>query len=216
MVRTLTLSCLVALPTLLNAATGGPDQYGYLWKDSDEPGGPVYNWIDITQTGTLITGLADDNVVGPIVLTTNAPFYWYDIKKIWIGSNGYIVFNNSNIAAPFPLIPTAGATNDYVAAFMTDLSFYGAGNPAQCYLYDNLDSTVVSFINVPFWAVGTPGYTGSNTFQVIFNKLDSTITMQYQSQTGFSSSNGPKGAAVVYVGASSEPAELTCTTPVEV
>ena len=191
MVRTLTLSCLVALPTLLNAATGGPDQYGYIWKDSDEPGGPVYNWIDITQTGTLVTGLADDNVVGPIVLTTNAPFYWYDIKKIWIGSNGYIVFNNSNIAATFPVIPTAGATNDYVAAFMTDLTFFGAGNPAQCYLYDNLDSTVVSYINVPFWAVGTPGYSGSNTFQVIFNKLDSTITMQYQSQTGFSSSNGP-------------------------
>ena len=55
---------------------------------------------------------------------------------------------------------------------MTDMTFYGAGNPGQCYLYDNLDSTVVSYVNVPFWSVTAPGYTGSNTFQVIFNKLD--------------------------------------------
>ena len=191
MVRTLTLSCLVALPALLNAATGGPDTYGYIWKDSNEPGGPVYNWIDITQTGTLITGLADDNVVGPILLSTNAPFYWYDVKKVWVGSNGYLVFNNSNIAAPFPLIPTAGATNDYVAAYMTDLSFAGAGNPGQVYFYDDLDSLVVSYLNVPFWSVTAPGYSGSNSFQIIFNKLDSTITMQYESVTGVSSSNGP-------------------------
>ncbi len=191
MVRTLTLSCLVALPFALSAATGGPDQYGYIWKDSNEPGGPVYNWIDITQTGTLVTGLADDNVVGPFVLSTNIPFYWYDAKKIWIGSNGYIVLNNSNIAAPFPSIPQAGATNDYIAAFMTDLNFAGVGNTGQCYLYDNLDSLVVSYINVPFWNVTAPGWSGSNSFQIIVSKLDSTITMQYQAQTGFSGSNGP-------------------------
>lgn len=191
MVRTVTLACLVALPCLLNAASGGPDQYGYTWKDITEPGGPVYNWIDITQTGILVNGLADDNVVGPVVLTTNAPFYWYDIKKVWIGSNGYLVFNNSNIAAPFPLIPTAGATNDYIAAFMTDLTFAGVGNPAQCYLYDSVDSLVVSYINVPFWDVNAPGWLGSNTFQVIMNKMDSTITVQYQAQAATSSSNGP-------------------------
>jgi hypothetical protein len=195
MVRTLTLSCLVALPCLLNAASGGPDQYGYTWKDITEPGGPVYTWIDITQTGTLVNGLADDNVVGPVVLLTNAPFYWYDIKKVWIGSNGYLVFNNSNIAAPFPLIPTAGATNDYIAAFMTDLTFAGVGNPAQCYLYDTVDSLVVSYINVPFWDVNAPGWLGSNTFQVIMNKMDSTITVQYQAQAATSSSNGPSAGS---------------------
>ncbi|HRH38500.1 MAG TPA: hypothetical protein PK760_09150, partial [Flavobacteriales bacterium] len=77
MKRTSTLLFAFALLASTFAAQGGPDAYGYIWKDSNEPGGPVFNWIDITTTGTLIQGLADDNVVGPFVMQTDMQYYWY-------------------------------------------------------------------------------------------------------------------------------------------
>ena len=117
--------------TLAFAGSGGPDAYGYTWKDSDEPGGPVYQWTDITTTGTFVSGLGDDNVVGPYILATNFNYYWYTVKKVWVGSNGYISFGNNNIAAAFPLIPTPGGGNDFVAGMMSDLTFSGAGNPGR-------------------------------------------------------------------------------------
>jgi hypothetical protein len=198
MTRTITLLALTQFAAAVLAASGGPDQYGYTWKDSNEPGGPVYEWIDITQTGTLVTGLADDNIVGPYTMGENFPFYWYGVKKVFIGSNGYITFITSgNIAAPFPFIPAPGGTDNFIAGFMTDLNFsdYGGANPvdnpAQCYWQDGLDKAVFSFINVPYWNSLPPLFTGSNTFQIVLNKLDSTITVNYQTAPCCSGSNGP-------------------------
>lgn len=181
-IHTLLLAVLLSAPLL--AAMGGPDAYGYIWKDSNEPDGPVFNWIDITNTGTLILGLGDDNVIGPYVMETDMPFYWYGRKNIWIGSNGYIAFNGGNIASPFPTIPTGGGVNDYVAAMASDLNFLGTGNQARCYVQDDPNMTIIAWVGVPFWSPTAPTYTGSNTFEIILNKLDSTITVQYLEQTG--------------------------------
>lgn len=191
MMKSLTLPLVLGLAGPAFAATGGPDQYGYIWKDSAEPDGPVYSWIDITTDGILVTGLADDNTYGPYIMAGNMPYYWYDVKKVWIGSNGYVAFGGGNIAANFPVLPAAGGTDNYTAVYMADLTFGGVGNPAQCYLKDEATQLIISWINVPFWNVNAPGYSGSNTFQLILNKQDSTITMQYQSTSGTNSSNGP-------------------------
>ncbi len=187
---TLLLSSLLLAP--LFAAQGGPDAFGYTWKDSAEPDGPVFNWIDISTAGTLVTGLGDDNVAGPYVMLTNFEYYWYNRKFIWIGSNGYVAFMNGNIASPFPTIPLAGGTNDYIAGLMSDLNFGGVGNPGQCRFYDDPDLTVISYLNVPFWTPVAPGWTGSNTFQIILSKVDSTITIQYLSQSGITQNNDIK------------------------
>ncbi len=172
--------------------TGGPDTYGYIWRDSNDPNGPTVNWIDLTTNPEAIqvNGLADDNVVGPYSLTAPFHYYWYDVNQLWIGSNGYIGFTNGQIASNgtqgFPNMPDPLGVNNYIAAFLTDLNFTGAGNTAECYIYQSTtgDSVVVSYIDVPFWQNATPPYTGSNSFQIILNNNDSSIVFQYQTQNG--------------------------------
>ncbi|RJP78110.1 MAG: T9SS C-terminal target domain-containing protein [Candidatus Zixiibacteriota bacterium] len=164
-------------------ASGGPDLYGYTWKDQAEPGGPTYNWKDITTIGTQVTGLGDDNYVGAFTIGFPFHFYWYDVSTYYIGSNGYLKLPPAaNISSAFPAsIPLPAAPNDYLAVYTADWDMSSGGT---CYRWNNADSLVVSWINVPAWFPTPPGPSGSHTFQVILSRLDSSVTFQFGPQTG--------------------------------
>jgi hypothetical protein len=178
---------------LATALSGGPDGFGYRWKDSNEPLGPAYAWWDISGTGTQINGLGDDNFVGPIQIGFPFAYYWYNVSKVWVGSNGYIEFGPGNLAANFPPIPQAGGVNNYIAGMMADMTFLGANNPGECYYKATQDSFCVEWLNVPFWDQNPPSYNGLNTFEIILCKLDSSITVNFQSHSGTSISNFSSG-----------------------
>ncbi len=184
----LIIGVLVQLSFVASAGSGGPDAYGYTWKDSNEPGGPVFAWWDIATTGTPVTGLADDNVVGPFAIGGGFQFYWYQPEFLWIGSNGYISFNSGNIASPFPNIPLPTGINDFIAPLLSDLNFQGVGNNGLCYYKVSGDSICISWINAPYWSQ-TTGFTGSNSFQIILNRADKSITFNYLSMTGITQGN---------------------------
>src|ERR1043165_3879334 len=78
-----TLITLLIFCSTLFAGTGGPDLYGYTWKDSNEPDGPVYNWIDILPypSSTQVKLLGDDNSRGPFAMDFNFHYYWYDVNQ---------------------------------------------------------------------------------------------------------------------------------------
>jgi hypothetical protein len=173
-------------PVVMHPDTGS-DAWGYMWFRSDEPGGPTFNWVDITARGTLVTGLGDDNYVGPFPLLFEFPYYWYTISSFNIGSNGYINFTGSAVfAAPFARLPSTSAVvpKDLFAVCAGDLDFLVTGANGRCYYWTNgADSLVVSFINVTEWQqVSNPNL--KHTFQVILNKADSSITYQYGLQQG--------------------------------
>lgn len=173
-------------------AAGGPDNYGYEWKTNQDENGPTYEWIDITGVGTEVAGLTDDNVIGPIAMNMDFQYYWNTHSQVWIGSNGYLAFQSGNIASTgigFPPTPSISGPNDVIAPFMCDLTAAGIGNTGKVYYFtDNQNSRfVVSYIDIPFWedpAVNPNEYAGSNSFQVILDASDSTITFQYQNQVG--------------------------------
>jgi hypothetical protein len=188
------LGCLLAIlpaTTTLAQTQGGPDTYGYVWRDSNDPNGPTYNWIDIVGApgAVQVSGLADDNIRGPFTIGFPFRFYWYDVTTFRIGSNGYIGFSSTPVAHPFPTIPTTTGIQNYMAIMASDLTFTDAGSSpiagTECWYWTSPteDTLVVSYINVPFWDAAA-GYTGSNTFQIILSKNDSSITYQYQAQIG--------------------------------
>jgi len=74
--------------------TGGPDAFGYHWIDSTEEGGPVYDWIEISETGasTIMYGVpgfyGDDNFSEPIEFGFDFPFYGIDRTYFYVDING--------------------------------------------------------------------------------------------------------------------------------
>lgn len=167
--------------------SGGPDTYGYIWRDSNDPLGPTYNWIDILPLPGVseVRFLADDNIQGSFPIGFPFHYYWYDVTQFWVGSNGYIGFTNGQISHPFPMIPNTAAPQNFLAIMMSDLIFDPA-NSAKCWRWTNAaaDTLIVSYIDVPFWDAGSAGGVGLNTFQVILSAVDSSITYQYKVQTG--------------------------------
>ncbi|MBI5472566.1 MAG: T9SS type A sorting domain-containing protein [Ignavibacteriae bacterium] len=186
------------ISTLLpaNPDTSAPDAWGYTWVKSTEPGGPTFRWVDIATRGTRVTGLTDDNVVGPFNMLWDFSYYWYSSNRFKVGSNGYITFDNTTTAfAPsFAQLPATSLPNDLMAICVGDLVFSGqAGAAGDCFYWTNgTDSLVVSFINVTEWEQ-TINPNTKHTFQVILSKSDSSITYQYGLQQGrYNSTNNTR------------------------
>lgn len=169
------------------AGSGGPDTYGYTWKDSNEPN-HSYSWVEISNKpdAVLVPGLADDNSVGPFNIGWDFQYYWVEYNSVKIGSNGWFSFDNvGNIASCFPTVPTPGGAGDnIVATYMSDLTFISNSpanpNPGEMYYWtNNADTFIIQWNNVGWWQQGSPDWVGDNTFQVILSGVDSSITMNY-------------------------------------
>ncbi len=146
----------VGAPVLLGA--GGPDAYGYRWKDSDDVGGPAYNWIEISSIGTVIPFTADDQNLGFFNLGFNFPFYGTDFSSFRASSNGWISFTNSTTGILNYNLPSTSAPENLVAPFWEDLNPTAGG--AVYYHYDGTRA-IIEYNAVPRYSAGGP-----YTFQI--------------------------------------------------
>jgi len=191
-------------------SSAAPDAFGYKWKDNTDAGGPTYSFRDTTSVGpggswTRVTGLDDDNNVGPFQLGFNFRYYYYNVSRLRIGSNGYVLLesgsdvNTSPLNSGFPTaVPLATVPNNYIAPYAADLIFGVAAFPGKCYIYrNNVDSVIVSWYDVPLWQQAAPGYNGSHTFQLILTKSDSSVTMMYKNISGTLQVPGSGSALVI-------------------
>lgn len=134
-------------PIIGSNGAGGPDAFGYNWRDSDDPAGPAFNWIEINTLGTAVS-LDDDTNSGPLPLSFPFPFYGVEFNAFRICSNGWLSFTATGNAMVNGPLPSPGAPLDLLALFWDDLDPSAGG---QVYWYDDGTRLIVEFENVPQW-----------------------------------------------------------------
>jgi hypothetical protein len=164
--------------------TGGPDAFGYRWSDSNQAGGPLFSWTDISATGTLVADVTtDDDTSTPIALGFSFPFYGSFFDSIRVCSNGWLSFTSSSTAYSNQPLPNAGAPENLLAPFWDDLY---PGGVSRIYYQAFGSRAIVQWHQMPRYQQGAPGSQepgSSLTFQAILD-ASGVITFQYLSLAG--------------------------------
>jgi hypothetical protein len=178
--------------------SGGPDLFGYRWTDSDESNGPVYQWTDIRNTGTLLTTISNcDDCYQAQALSFEFPFYGNDFSSIYVSSNGYITFGAGNSSLSNYALPSTSMPPNLVAAYFDDLDTRRTGD---IYFQDFGNRAVVQFTNVaPYSGSGTLTYQmvleENGTILFYYNTLTASLT---STTAGIQNGTQNDGLTVVY------------------
>ena len=183
--------------------SGGPDLFGYKWRDSNEPNGPQYVWNDITinPNAVVVTfpnGDLDDGYTNAIPLGFNVKFYGTEYSNVYLSTNGFLSFSAlTNATYTNAQIPNAGVPNNMVAMFWDDLDGRTQGTVHR--LQDG-NKFYIQFTN---WQKYSG--TGSLTFQVVVNQ-NGKIVVYYNNMNatlnsatvGIENATGNDGLQVAY------------------
>jgi hypothetical protein len=152
-----------------------PDFFGYRCIDSNQVGGPVFSYIDISATGIPILPEVDDAVAINIPVGFDFNFYGTDYTTLAISSNGLTFtgpattqFSNQPIGASTP--------SNFVAPFWDDLVTFGPG-----IIYYQTQGTAPTRTFIAQWhnVQGFSSSPSAASFQVILKESSPDILFQY-------------------------------------
>jgi len=120
---------IIAKPLASFADTGGPDAFGYTFIDNNnEPDGPVFNFIDISDTGTFV-GDGDDVGFFPLPLGFDFNFYGNSFNQIGLSTNGFLSFIDDTLSdSGHACLPDDNSPNDAIFVLWADLQFAAPGS----------------------------------------------------------------------------------------
>lgn len=157
--------------------SGGPDEFGYVWRDSNELFGPDFSWHD--NLGEEITDFEpdrDDGIAGPFTIPFNFVYYAETFNQFWVNTNGHITLVSAEDEAwnNTPL-PNDEAPEAIIAPWWDDLDLTDGEGGGEIYFWTNdTDSVVVTWLDAIGW--GPRG--GPYTFQIILT-ANEKIKFQY-------------------------------------
>jgi hypothetical protein len=157
----------------------GEDSFGYKWKDSDEAGGPVYSWVDITGVGTNMGFTGIDQTIANTALGFNFNFYGNTFSAVNVCSNGWISFTSTATTYTNVAIPNTAEPNNMIAPYWDDIDMSSSPSGAIYYYRDTANGRfIVSYVNVENYSSTT-----MNTFQVLIYQ-SGKIVFQYNTMNG--------------------------------
>ena len=182
---------------------GGPDAFGYKWKDSDAPGGPTFSWVEINAVGTLVTS-SDDNNSGPYPIGFPFKFYGNTFTDFRICSNGFISFTSTVNNLTNDTIPSPPEPNNLLALYWDDLYPYSSGT-GKIYYYNDGNKLIIEYDHVIRYGQTTCPYTMEAILypngKIVYQYLqmgDGTCTYLNQATVGIENATGTVGLEVVF------------------
>lgn len=151
----------------------------YTYRDSNSPGGPDYDWEEISVTGTPLTWTyVDEDLSNPLPLGFDFPFYGNPHQSVRVGINGFVTFTGKIAYGANSVLPNLSCSENIIAAFWNDIFL-----DSNCNIfYQNVGvNFVIQYDNVPLYGNANTRI----TCQIIL-KPSGEILLQYKAinQTG--------------------------------
>ena len=143
-----------------NVIGDGPDDGDYFWTDSDIDNNTDYEWIDISDIGTIYTFPTNDQAGTTLSLDFNFPFYVDDFSnnqynELFINPNGWVGFDNDVDSWDNTGIPSNQINGAAIFGLWDDLNPVNDNCNQYCsgnvYYHSNTERFVIWFNEVAHW-----------------------------------------------------------------
>ena len=172
------LFCLFS--SILVAASGGPDSFGYRWIDSDEVGGPEFEWIDISSGAS--PGPSGDDAHSVVSLPSAFEFYGNVFTQMTICTNGWVALGSwSTSDISVDTIPNTYIPQSLIAPMYMDMH---TGSGRISYKTHSDGRFVVTYDRVQEYSASGTIY----SFQVVLDYDRRSVSINYLTVDHISSS----------------------------
>ncbi len=160
-------------PSRINLS-GGPDDYGYIFKDETDSGGPTYNWID--TVGATSLGITGDDTFTVVALPFTFSFYGMSFDYCYPSTNGQMGLSTGIKAYSNSALPTTNLPANHLCPYWDDLYVDTSAN----ILYKTVGTAPNRQFVVIWDSVRTLGSSYRLVFEAILGESDNSITYQYR------------------------------------
>ncbi len=159
----------------------------YSWLDSETPGGPIYNWEEISETGTEVASWTNrnDGFAGPFDIGFDFPFFGEVDEQhvysdtLYLGTNGYVSLGQGYSGIPMGTLPSRSYPNNDIMPFGGPLYIMDGVSHVYYQLLDDPTRFVIEYVDVQ-WCCGL---NTSHTFEIVLYPSGEILT-QYKSLNG--------------------------------